>query len=117
MSDPEVTVDVRFTSEGISMSMYGPENEVLDESWFTWPEVEEMKADDRSHVTFEYDYLDGPMVPPRVTDVDRAIVKTGDIEVSADIHEVAWTKNWQESSEVEMLIDPEGMPGWMEELL
>lgn len=117
MSDPEVTVDIRFTSEGVSASMYDADANVLDEAWYTWAEVGGMKADDRSHITFEYDYPDGPDVPPRVTDIDQVMIKTADIEVSADVYEAVWTKDWQDSSNVEMLIDPVGTPDWMEDLL
>lgn len=48
-----VTVDGRFTSEGISVSAYDDDGNVLDEAWFTWDEVDEMKSDGESHFTFE----------------------------------------------------------------
>lgn len=117
MSNPDCTVDTRFTPEGISISMYDADGNLLDESWHTWAEVEEMKADDRSHVTFEYDRAEDPNAPPLVTDVDRVTMRTADIEVSTPIYEVAWTKGWQDADLVEMVVDPEGMPDWMEELL
>lgn len=48
------TVDIRFTNEGFSASVYtGEGNAVEDEAWFTWDEVEEMKSDEESHITFE----------------------------------------------------------------
>jgi hypothetical protein len=47
------TVDIRFTTEGISASVYGDDNQVIDEAWFTWDEVDQMKSDEESHVTFE----------------------------------------------------------------
>ena len=47
------TVDIRFTSEGISASAYTEEGVLVDEAWFTWDEVEEMKSDEMSHITFE----------------------------------------------------------------
>lgn len=54
MTDPRFTVDVRFHIKGISISVYeGEDNEIHDETWFTWDEVEEMKSDEESHVTFE----------------------------------------------------------------
>lgn len=46
-------VDIRFTSEGISASAYDSDGKVVEESWFTWDEVEEMKSDEESHITFE----------------------------------------------------------------
>ena len=48
-----ITVDGRFTSEGISVSVYAPDGSVLDETWFTYDEIEEMKSDGQSHFTFE----------------------------------------------------------------
>ena len=46
------TVDIRFTSEGLSASAY--ENGALvDEAWFTWAEIELMKSDGESHITFQ----------------------------------------------------------------
>jgi len=47
------TVDGRFTHEGISISVYGEDNEVIDEIWYTWDEVENMKGVSQSDFTFE----------------------------------------------------------------
>lgn len=50
---PDFTVDGRFTSEGISVSVYDEDAILVDETWYTWDEVEEMKSDEESHFTFE----------------------------------------------------------------
>lgn len=52
-STPSATVDIQFTREGVSATVYGSENEVLDDSWFTWAEVEERKQIEASDITFE----------------------------------------------------------------
>lgn len=49
----EYVVDIRFAIEGLSASVYGENNRVVDETWFTWSEVETLKSDEASHVTFE----------------------------------------------------------------
>lgn len=46
-------VDGRFTSEGISVSAYSDDGALLEETWFTYDEIEEMKSDEESHFTFE----------------------------------------------------------------
>jgi hypothetical protein len=52
---PDVTVDGRFTNDGLSVSVYDDNGTVLDETWFTWDEVEERKGDEQSDFTFELD--------------------------------------------------------------
>lgn len=49
----DITVDGRFTSEGISVSAYDEDGDVLDETWFTWGEVEDLKGLNESAFTFE----------------------------------------------------------------
>lgn len=54
MTEPEFTVDIQFTPNGISASAYSEGELILeDESWYTWDEVEEMKSNEESHITFE----------------------------------------------------------------
>jgi hypothetical protein len=48
-----VMIDGRFTTEGISVSAYSDDGVLLEETWFAWSEVEEMKSDEKSHFTFE----------------------------------------------------------------
>lgn len=45
-------VDIQFTPDGISASAYKAGNHLHDEAWFTWDEVEELKSDEESHITF-----------------------------------------------------------------
>ena len=47
------TVDIQFTGEGVSATHYGENNEVLDEAWYTWAEVDELKEVSESAITFE----------------------------------------------------------------
>lgn len=65
----EHVVDIRFTLEGFSASVYGENNQVVDESWFTWDEVDELKSDEESHVTFE--------IPGSSPNDDEVTVKRG----------------------------------------
>jgi len=51
--NPDVTVDGRFTSDGLSVSMYTEDGIVLDEAWFTYEEMEELQGDEESNFTFE----------------------------------------------------------------
>lgn len=53
--NPDVTVDGRFTADGLSVSAYDKDGNVLDETWFTWTEIEELKGADGSDFTFEID--------------------------------------------------------------
>ena len=46
------TVDIRFTQEGISASAYD-DGCLVDEMWFTWDEVEELKSNEESRITFQ----------------------------------------------------------------
>lgn len=50
--DDSVTVDIQFTSEGISVTAYGEGNTVLKEAWATWNEVENKKQTTASDITF-----------------------------------------------------------------
>lgn len=52
-NDPEFVVDGRFTSEGLSVSAYTYGGNVLDESWFTYDEIELLANDEESNFTFE----------------------------------------------------------------
>lgn len=49
----EHTVDGRFTPEGVSVSVYDDDGSVVDETWFTWDEVENRKGISQSDFTFE----------------------------------------------------------------
>ena len=53
---------------------------------------------------------------PSVTDVDAVIVRTADVEVSCDVHSAAWTRTWKTGGEMELVVDPVGMPDWLDEL-
>lgn len=53
--NPDITVDGRFTREGISVSVYDENGHVVDETWFTYDEIEERKGDEESDFTFEID--------------------------------------------------------------
>lgn len=54
MNEPEFTVDIRFALEGISVSVYTDGGAaVVDESWYTWDEVDELKGNEESDITFE----------------------------------------------------------------
>ena len=48
------TIDIKFTPEGVSATAYADgSNTVLEESWYTWAEVEERKGIEGSDITFE----------------------------------------------------------------
>lgn len=54
MSDnPDVTVDGRFTDEGLSVTAYDSDGGVLDEAWFTHAEIDDLAGTDGSDFTFE----------------------------------------------------------------
>lgn len=38
------TIELKFTHEGVSLSVYDGDV-LLDETWFTWAEVEDNKSD------------------------------------------------------------------------
>lgn len=50
---PDFIVDGRFTSEGLSISIYDDNGNVEDETWFTWAEIEDRKEISQSDLTFE----------------------------------------------------------------
>ena len=54
MKNPDATVDIRFTPDGFSASMYDEDAMLLDESWYTWDEIEDLKTYEESQITFEY---------------------------------------------------------------
>ena len=72
----EHVVDIRFTLEGFSASVYGENNQVVDESWFTWAEVDELKSDEESHVTFQ--------IPGTSPNEDEVTVKRGVLTQAID---------------------------------
>lgn len=45
-------VDGKFTPEGIGVTAYDDTGAVVDETWFTWDEVEEMKHPTELAFTF-----------------------------------------------------------------
>lgn len=51
--DAGYCVDVQYTTEGISITVYGPENEVHDETWHTWDEIETRRDTNASDFTAE----------------------------------------------------------------
>lgn len=57
--NPKYLVVGQFTPEGVSVTVYGEKNQVIDETWFTWDEVDlqiEMNAEyGTSSFTFELD--------------------------------------------------------------
>lgn len=53
MDNPDYTVDGRFTQEGLSVSVYDEQANVVDETWFTWDEIEELKSEEGSDFTME----------------------------------------------------------------
>jgi hypothetical protein len=50
---PDIIVDGQFTPEGLTVSVYDDDGNVLDETWFTWDEVEDRRSPDFSDFTFE----------------------------------------------------------------
>jgi hypothetical protein len=54
----QLTVDIRFATEGISASVYAisetpNRTDLLEEAWYTWTEVDELTTDTESHIIFE----------------------------------------------------------------
>lgn len=45
-------VEISFTSEGVTASVYDDLG-LIDESWYTWSEVEEMKDNEGPDITFD----------------------------------------------------------------
>lgn len=43
-----VQADLRFNSEGVSLSLY-EDGHVVDEAWFTWSEVELLKKENETN--------------------------------------------------------------------
>lgn len=46
-------VDGRFSPEGLSVSAYDSNGRLIDEIWYTWAEIEDLKSEEESHFTFE----------------------------------------------------------------
>lgn len=51
-SDPAYTVDLKYTDEGVSLSVYD-DGTLVDETWHTWSEAQAAAEIDESDVTFE----------------------------------------------------------------
>lgn len=56
--NPDVTVDGRFTPDGISISVYGSDGTVQEEVWFSNEQVEARAEESASDFTFEFDMED-----------------------------------------------------------
>lgn len=52
--NPDITIDGRFTPEGLSVSVYDADGNVLDEAWFTHAEISTLANEDGSDFTFEF---------------------------------------------------------------
>lgn len=46
-------VDVRYEREGISITVYDKDRNVVEETWNTWSEIEEKKEINESHISLE----------------------------------------------------------------
>ena len=51
--NPDFTVDGQFTRDGLSVSVYDEDGAVVDETWFTYEEMDERSINDFSDFTFE----------------------------------------------------------------
>lgn len=53
--NPRYTVDGRFTTEGLSVSVYDSDGNLVDEAWFTHDEIDSLAGGPGSDFTFELD--------------------------------------------------------------
>jgi len=51
--EPVYIADVKYGTDGVSISIYHPDGSLYDESWHTWSEVDAKKTDDASDFTAE----------------------------------------------------------------